>query len=450
MEKSKLTDKKMGNFLFLLCWCVYFASYIGRLNYSSVMSSIIGENLLSFSQAGSISMVYFFAYGTGQLCNGILGDRLKPQSMIFFGLFCSGISNLFMGLFRSFPAMAVLWGINGYMQSMIWPPIIRIFAEKYTEERKRQCSVDIVSSMAVGTLASYFLSACAMKWISWQAAFYLAAGIMVLIALGWSAGYGAVERFLRSERAAEGGPQGNLSGFSGNGVLLEQEKTAACREETGKEKAGAAAAGKEQAAENGRKQISLPALVAGSGLAGILLPVMIHGVLKDGITQWVPTYIYDCFDVTSSFSVIVTMILPLINLTGAYMARYAGRKHPDEEVRTSVIFFGGALISLMMLLLFGKYHVLLAVLLFAVITASMMAVNTLYVNMIPLHFEKQGRVAAVSGMLNSVAYIGSALSTFTIGIMVEKAGWTVTMAGWAAITAAALGICVVMKKRKFD
>lgn len=426
MGKNKLIDKKMGNFLFLLCWCVYFASYIGRLNYSSVMSSIIGEGLLSFSQAGSISMVYFFAYGIGQLCNGILGDRLKPQNMIFFGLFCSGISNLLMGCVRSFPAMAVLWGVNGYMQSMIWPPIIRIFAEKYTEERKRQCSVDIVSSMAVGTLTSYFLSACAMKWISWQAAFYLAAGIMVLIALGWSAGYGAVERFLKSGRGAEVGPQSHLPDFPENEALSKREKTAA-----------------------GKEQVSLPALVLGSGLAGILLPVMIHGVLKDGITQWVPTYIFDCFDVTSSFSVIVTMILPLINLTGAYMARYAGRKHPDEEVRTSVIFFGGALISLVMLLLFGKYHVLLAVLLFAVITASMMAVNTLYVNMIPLHFEKQGRVAAVSGLLNSVAYIGSALSTFTIGIMVEKAGWTVTMAGWAAITAAALGICLVMKKRKF-
>lgn len=442
MGKNKLIDKKMGNFLFLLCWCVYFASYIGRLNYSSVMSSIIGEGLLSFSQAGSISMVYFFAYGIGQLCNGILGDRLKPQNMIFFGLFCSGISNLLMGCVRSFPAMAVLWGVNGYMQSMIWPPIIRIFAEKYTEERKRQCSVDIVSSMAVGTLTSYFLSACAMKWISWQAAFYLAAGIMVLIALGWSAGYGAVERFLKSGRGAEGGPQSHLPDSPENEALSEREKTVAGRERTEKEKAGVKAAA-------GKEQVSLPALVLGSGLAGILLPVMIHGVLKDGITQWVPTYIFDCFDVTSSFSVIVTMILPLINLTGAYMARYAGRKHPDEEVRTSVIFFGGALISLVMLLLFGKYHVLLAVLLFAVITASMMAVNTLYVNMIPLHFEKQGRVAAVSGLLNSVAYIGSALSTFTIGIMVEKAGWTVTMAGWAAITAAALGICLVMKKRKF-
>lgn len=210
------------------------------------------------------------------------------------------------------------------------------------------------------------------------------------------------------------------------------------------------AGGKEGAGENGKRQVSLPALIVGSGLAGILLPVMIHGVLKDGITQWVPTYIYDCFDVTNSFSVLVTMILPLINLSGAYMARYADRKHPEEEIRTSVIFFEGALVSLLLLLFFGKYHVFLAVVLFAVITASMMAVNTLYVNMIPLHFEKQGRVAAVSGLLNSVAYIGSAVSTFTIGIMVEKAGWTVTMSSWAVITAVALGICLSMRKRKFS
>ncbi|NBJ92249.1 MFS transporter [Parablautia muri] len=414
MDRMKLVDKKMGNFLFLLCWCVYFASYIGRLNYSSVMSSMIEEGLLSFSQAGSISMVYFFAYGIGQISNGILGDRLKPQNMIFFGLLCSGFSNLLMGSVGAFPAMAVLWGVNGYMQSMIWPPIIRIFAEKYTEEGKRKCSVDIVSSMAAGTLASYLLSACAMKWISWQAAFFLAAGIMIVIALGWSVGYGVVERSLK----AEGAEDSLQNHFPDNQTFS--------------------------------KQISLPALVLGSGLVGILLPVMIHGVLKDGITQWVPTYIYDCFDVTSSFSVLVTMVLPFINLTGAYMAKYAGRKHPDEEIRTSIIFFGSALASLVLLLIFGKYQVFLAVILFAVITASMMAVNTLYVNMIPLHFEKQGRVAAVSGMLNSVAYLGSALSTFTIGIMVEKAGWMVTMSGWAGITAVALGICVVMKKRKFN
>lgn len=294
--------------------------------------------------------------------------------------------------------------------------------------------MDIVSSMAIGTLTSYFLSACALKMISWQAAFFLAAGVMILIALAWNGGYRVVERFLEGGKAA-----GDMPGASGGWENTEKIKRNV-RAFQGK--------GEENGNEKGR--VSLPALVLGSGLAGILLPVMIHGVLKDGITQWVPTYIYDCFDVTSSFSVLVTMILPPINLTGAYMARYAGRNHPDEEVRTSVIFFGGALLSLVLLVLFGKYNVFLAVLLFAVITASMMAVNTLYVNMVPLHFEKQGRVAAVSGLLNSVAYIGSARSTFTIGIMVEKAGWVATMGSWVGITAAAFVICVMMRKRKFS
>lgn len=457
----------MGTFLFLLCWCVYFASYIGRLNYSSVMSSIIGEGLLSFSQAGSISMVYFFAYGIGQLCNGILGDKLKPQNMIFFGLFCSGIANLLMGSVRNFLVMAVLWGINGYMQSMIWPPIIRIFAEKYTEEKKRQYSVDIASSMAVGTLTSYFLSACALKLVSWQAAFFLAAGVMMLIALGWKGGYRVVERFLKADRETGDGPDafGNVMSERGTAERITRnitrnisgnspEKQEMAGEDASQERRKAEEVWKiqqqSQEGEREKSRISLSALVLSSGLAGILLPVMIHGVLKDGITQWVPTYIYDCFDVTSSFSVLVTMILPLINLTGAYMARYVGRNHPNEEVRTSVIFFGSALLSLVLLLLFGKYNVFLAVILFAVITASMMAANTLYVNMIPLHFEKQGRVAAVSGLLNSVAYIGSALSTFTIGIMVEKAGWIVTMSSWVGITAVAFVICVMMKKRKFS
>ena len=423
MMKNKLIDRKMGRALFLLCWLVYFTSYLGRLNYSSVMSSITEEKILTFSQAGTISMVYFFAYGIGQLCNGILGDKLKPQNMIFMGLLCSGIANLLMGMVKAFPVMAVLWGINGYMQSMIWPPIIRIFAEKYTDEKKRKYSVDIASSMAVGTLMSYFLSACAMHFFSWHAAFYLAAGILTIVAVVWIAGYVKVEEFQKksSEYQTE-----------------RQERTGAVLKE------------KETALRGNEYKEPFVPLLLSSGLLGIVLPVMIHGILKDGVTQWVPTYIYDCFDVTASFSVIVTMFLPLINLTGAYMARFAGKKNPEKEVRTSAYFFGIAVTALVCLLVFGRYQVFLAVILFAVITASMMAVNTLYVNMIPLHFESQGRVSTVSGFLNSVAYLGSALSTFTIGVMVEKAGWIVTMAGWIGITGVGFLVCVFMRNKKFD
>lgn len=411
---KKVLDGKKATVLFLLCWVAYFSSYLGRLNYSSAMSSIMDDGVLTLSQAGMISMIYFFAYGGGQFCNGLLGDKLKPELMIFAGLFLSGIANLLMGMVSVYPVMAVLWGINGYTQSMIWPPVIRIFAEKFTYERKRKYSVDITSSMAVGTLMSYFLSACALKLFQWHAVFYLAAGILLCISVVWIVGYRSITQEYGTMEYRE-----NESG------KMTEKKTVAGGQSFG-------------------------ALLVGSGLIAIVFPVMIHGILKDGITQWVPTYIYNCFDVSASFSVIITMILPLINLSGAYLARFCSRRHPDQEVRTSALFFGVATAALVGLYLFGSKQVIVTALLFAVITASMMAVNTLYVNMIPLHFEASGRVSTVSGFLNSVAYLGSAVSTFTIGVMVEKAGWAVTIASWTAITGAAFVACIWMKKKKFE
>ena len=340
---------------------------------------------------------------------------MKPELMIFAGLFLSGIANLLMGMVSVFPVMAVLWGINGYTQSMIWPPVIRIFAEKFTYERKRKYSVDITSSMAVGTLMSYFLSACALKLFQWHAVFYLVAGILLCISVVWIVGY--------------------------RSITQENGETEFYEKEAGKPARKIAMAGGRQ---------SFGALLVRSGLIAIVFPVMIHGILKDGITQWVPTYIYNSFDVSASFSVIITMILPLINLSGAYLARFSSKRHPDQEVRTSALFFGVATAALVGLYLFGSKQIVVTALLFAVITASMMAVNTLYVNMIPLHFEASGRVSTVSGFLNSVAYLGSAISTFTIGVMVEKAGWAATIASWTVITGAAFAVCIWLKKKKFE
>lgn len=81
-QMRKIENSRDAQLLFLLCWFAYFTSYIGRLNYSSAMTAMIQEAVLTKSQAGFISMVYFFAYGIGQFCNGMLGDRFHPGKMI--------------------------------------------------------------------------------------------------------------------------------------------------------------------------------------------------------------------------------------------------------------------------------------------------------------------------------------------------------------------------------
>ncbi|WP_418577067.1 MFS transporter, partial [Hungatella sp.] len=169
---NRIYDGPMQAFLFWLCWLVYFASYIGRLNYSSAMPAMIGGSVITASQAGFISMVYFFAYGAGQFLNGMLADRLHPGKMIFIGLFASGLLNMAMGFLSGFGLMALFWCANGYTQAMIWPPIMRIFAKMMTEERKVKYCVHITSTMAVGTLASYLLSAAMIAAAGWRFVFY--------------------------------------------------------------------------------------------------------------------------------------------------------------------------------------------------------------------------------------------------------------------------------------
>jgi OPA family glycerol-3-phosphate transporter-like MFS transporter len=196
--------------------------------------------------------------------------------------------------------------------------------------------------------------------------------------------------------------------------------------------------------------VSLGTLLIRYGLLSILFPVMIHGMIKDGVTQWVPTYLSEQFALSASASAVITMVLPLLNLTGAYLARFAGRNHPDEEIRTSIVFFAAALVSILGMLFFGKYSVVLTVIFFGAATSSMMAADTLFINMIPLHFGPIGCVSTVSGFLNSMAYLGSAFSVFGIGVMVKKAGWPATISMWALLTAAALCVCVVCRKQKFS
>ncbi len=419
MEKEKklckIRDRKYVRRLFLLCWMVYCVSYIGRLNYSSAMAQIISEHILTASQAGFISMAYFFAYGIGQMINGFLGDRINPKRMIFAGLLCSGLANVAMGISHSAVWMALSWGANGYFQAMIWAPIIRIFAEMLHGEDRVNCSVNIVSSQLIGTLLSYLLSAGVLAIAAWPGVFIAAAILLIAASLLWSAGFWDVCR----HGEAVGEAPGEASGIN-----------------------------EKHRQEEGEVQISFGKLMVSSGIMTLLVPIMVHGMLKDGVTSWVPTYISETFGIAASFSVLLTSILPIINLSGAYLARYVYYRTRERMGLSVLAFFASATAGLLLLCTAGSLSPVLAACFLAVITASMMAVNTLVVNIYPLRFRRYGRVSGVSGFLNAMAYLGTAISTFTIGLMVQYRGWQATIYVWLAVTVLAGLICLLFVRRE--
>ena len=58
--------------LIVACWLVYTASYLGKYCYSCNLNGIMGHYGVSHADAGLVSTMFFFAYGAGQIINGIL------------------------------------------------------------------------------------------------------------------------------------------------------------------------------------------------------------------------------------------------------------------------------------------------------------------------------------------------------------------------------------------
>ena len=466
---GKLYEKRDVRLLFALCWTVYCVSYLGRLNYSSAMTVMIAEGVADSAQAGLIGMLYFLAYGIGQLINGFLGDRRSPARMIFTGLLASGIANVLMGLWHEVWAMALLWCANGYFQAMIWAPILRLFAEMLEEKSKVDCSVNIVSSMVFGTLFSYLLSAGVLALTSWPYVFEAAALFLLGTALVWKIGFREVQkRAAAPEKSVAQARQGRagqsfaesekkaaqVRQFGGRQDFAEPEKSVA---QTRQCEAGQDFAEAEKEAAQGKQTVhwkqgqpqpapSFRTQLLSSGMLSLLFPVLVHGMLKDGVTSWVPTYISESFGVAASFSVLLTALLPVVNLSGAYMARWVYRRSGEKIALSASFFFALATAALALLCAAGRVSPFLSAALLAVITASMLAVNTLVVNLYPLRFLRYGRVSGVSGFLNATAYIGTAVSAYGIGVLVQNSGWQTTIAVWLAVTAAA-GVAALLASR---
>ena len=61
---------------------VYFASYIMRINFTVLIVKVCGELGHEKSELAIIVTALTITYGLGQIICGIVGDKIKPKTMI--------------------------------------------------------------------------------------------------------------------------------------------------------------------------------------------------------------------------------------------------------------------------------------------------------------------------------------------------------------------------------
>ena len=184
-----------------------------------------------------------------------------------------------------------------------------------------------------------------------------------------------------------------------------------------------------------------------AGLGAVLLPlilvmtgIMMQGILRDGVTTWMPSYIAETFHLSNEISILAGVILPIFTILCYSWANYLYLKVKNPVVCALGIFSAAALASGLLYGFCGASPVF-SVALSAVITGCMHGVNLMLNGISPTFFAKNGNVGLISGLLNSCTYVGSAISAWLIPLASEAAGWNAAIGVWFLV--ALVGVLVM-------
>lgn len=402
---KKIKDGRYIFFIVLICSVAYMVSYLTRYNYAAVLVDIIKSEGFSKTQASFPLTAMFVVYGTVQLLSGYLGDKISPERIVFAGLWGACLANIAMPFCTNPIAMTVVWGINGFAQSLMWPPIVKILTEYLTKEDYEKYIIYIMFGTGFGTIFVYCFTPVILKFASWREAFFIPAAIAAVMAIVWIFFIGKIEK-----HAVE--TEIYVPEATKNGVPVKTRLTGAA--------------------------ILLLAL--------IMLSNVMQGFVRDGTANWMPTYMDDVFHLGSSLAILTGIALPIASKFVSLFTNIIHRKVLRNEAKTTSLFFAVCSVCCLVLTVAHSSSGVLSVCMLMLVNASSHAVNFMYTTIAVPHFERFGKASFIAGILNSSVYIGSALSTYGIAFIEQRAGWAGVMAAWLAASAIGLAVCLFSVK----
>lgn len=376
LKDNSLKKQKL---LLVLCFFIYTIGYIGRYSYNANINLILGSFTDSHGEAGLVTTFFFFAYGIGQVVHGLLCKYYNKNFVFTFVLVCSGLINLLIYIGIPFMLVKWLWLVNGFLQAALWPSLINVLSESLSDSMLKSAIFFMSFCAPIGTLIIYGLSAL-FAWLNNFTLSFLFASIS-LFALG-------IVVFVLI-----------------NPLLIKRDRKIVIIDE------------KENIAKK-RKSGGFITMVVVLSIFAI-----VHNFVKDGLQTWVPSILNEMYGLPNSISIVLTLVLPFLVIFGSILAIWSNKKIKDFTILCGIFF----LISLIFLILIVKFMSLVGwvpqLIFFGIVVFLMSAINNVIGNIAPLQLRDYVNAGAYAGIMNGFCYLGSASSSYGLGVIVDKSGW---------------------------
>lgn len=186
-EKVRHTYISLRNRTFWGATIAYSLYYVCRMSLSVVKQPLIDSGALTAGQLGIIGSALLFIYAVGKFMNGFIADYCNIRRFMATGLLVSAVVNLLMGamglLYSAagfstlilFLVFAVLWGINGWMQSMGSPPGIINLSRWFPLSKRGTYYGMFSASPYLGEFLSFILVGVVVSAFGWEYGFLFSA-----------------------------------------------------------------------------------------------------------------------------------------------------------------------------------------------------------------------------------------------------------------------------------
>lgn len=180
-EKIRSIYKKYQWQVFIGLVFGYAMFYVVRMALSVVKKPMLDAGVVTIEELGLMGSAFFFTYAFGKFSNGFLADYANIGRFMSVSLMLSSIACMAMGMGVAGGFFVVLWGMNGWFQSVGSAPSCVSIFHWYSPKQRGSVYSIWGGSRNIGEAISWILTASLVSFFGWQIGF-IGAGIAAFAA----------------------------------------------------------------------------------------------------------------------------------------------------------------------------------------------------------------------------------------------------------------------------
>ena len=388
-------DKQKSRIFFFFLWFLYAFVYLTKNCFNGALSDIVAEGLMTKSQTGLITGLFYLVYTPGQIAGGFVSDKVSPEKLIKVGLIGGTLANVIIFFNQNYYVMLGAWLFNALAQFALWPSVFKIISSQLVRSDRKQMIFGISFAGTGGLIMSYLLAAFVSDW-----RYNFAFSAVILLVL-------AVALHFMDKWAAP-----HLKWDAPRTITPDQSHPAT--------------------------QMSTFKVFALSGFFPVLIATLLVVIVTQSNSSLAPVMLMENYEyISPSVSNLLNIFMLVAGLAGTLLANvFIVRKvknHPKAMAISLLLPLPFCLFCPMV----GKIPVAAMVALLCGISC-LSHITALIRSNYTAVFVKYGKNGTAAGVLNAAISVSFMLAAYVIPRIQESFGWTVTLWTWPILIAVAI------------